>query len=424
MSRGDRASGNVSASARLAPGGMTRRQLWTGVAQAGAAWGLSRIALMAFMLLYSWATVFDRPAQLRDGLQWGIDRFWGGDAGHFARIARLGYPKDTCCDQAFLPGYPMLIRAMSVLTGRDYRLAALLVTAVMGVIAAGLLWLLTADRIAGRRRSVDAASSSDVTRGSVTSGDDARAAGFRAVTYLMVAPYGVFLVVGYSEATFLVFAMAAWLAASRRNWWLAGPLMAATVSIRINGLFVVAALALMYVLQLRADGRWRPRRDLLAFGFPVLALAWISAWLHQSTGSWDAWREAEERGWNRQTAWPWDGLAIGWHEVTSHKGPHLLLASLAAFVTVVIGLLLVAVFAWLRRWPEALLMVLSVTVLVCSTTFVSAPRYALSWFPAFILAAELTGRQRWRWLHQVLVIGCLPVAAVVALIYSQQGWVA
>jgi hypothetical protein len=382
---------------------LSRRQLWTGVTQAGGLWALSRIALMGFMLLFSWATAFERPARVRDGLQWGIDRFWGGDTGHFARIARVGYPPDTCCDQAFLPGYPLLVRAMAVLTGGDYRLAALVVTALMGVVAAGLLWLLAADRIGG---------------------DDAPAGGMRAVSYLMVAPYGVFLVVGYSEATFLVFAIAAWLAASRRNWWLAGPLMAATASIRINGLFVIAALALMYVLQLRAEGRWKPRLDILAFAFPVLALAWITTWLHASTGSWDAWREAEEKGWQRQTAWPWDGLAAGWHEVTSHKGPHLLLASSAAFVTVLIGLLLIAVFAWLRRWPETLLMTLNVAVLVCSTTFVSAPRYGVSWFPAFVLMAELTGRARFRWLHPVLIIVCLPLAAVVALLYSQQAWVA
>ena len=215
-----------------------------------------------------------------------------------------------------------------------------------------------------------------------------------------------------------------WLAASRRLWWVAGLMAAAAVSIRINGLFLLVALVLMYLLQLRADRRWRPRADALALLLPVVPLTGIAVWLHHSTGSWNAWQEAEAKGWGRQTAWPWQGLADGWHEITTQHGPHILIASLAAFATVVLGLVLIPVLAWLRRWPELLFMVLNVLVLVCSTTFVSAPRYALTWFPAFILAAELTGRVRLRWLHPVLLIACLPLEATLFLLYARHFWVA
>ena len=43
----------------------------------------------------------------------------------------------------------------------------------------------------------------------------------------------------------------------------------------------------------------------------------------------------------------------------------------------------------LRRWPEATYVGLSVGVLVCSTLIVSAPRYALTWFPAYLLLAQV-----------------------------------
>jgi hypothetical protein len=114
----------------------------------------------------------------------------------------------------------------------------------------------------------------------------------------------------------------------------------------------------------------------------------------------------------------------GWHEITAMRGPHILIATVAAFATVVLGLLLVVAFAWLRRWPEAVYMLLNVIVLVCSTTFVSAPRYGLTWFPAFILAAELTGRRRLRWLHPIVLIVCIPLLATLGMLYARGAWVA
>jgi len=300
----------------------------------------------------------------------------------------------------------MATRAVALVTGGDTRLAGLIVTLLMGAVAAGVLWMLTSDRVAAS--------------GSVDDGQ----LPIRAVLYLAAAPYGIFLTAGYTEATFLAVAMGAWLAASRQLWWLSGLLMALTVSVRINGLFVVAALALMYLLQLRAERRWTPRRDVFAFALPVLMLVAIAAWLRSSTGSWNAWQEAEERGWERGTALPWQGLVDGWNEITAERGPHVLVASAMAFAVVVLGIALVGVFAWLRRWPEALFLALNVAVLVCSTTFVSAPRYALSWFPVYILAAEAIARVRGRWLHPAVLLACLPFLATFAMLYAQNAWVA
>lgn len=384
-----------------------RPSSWAQVTSAAGLWAAGRIALIGFVLLMSWLEGLSQTRRQQDWPQWAIDRFMGRDTGHFLRIADVGYPRGTCCDQAFLPGYPLATRFTSVLTGGDLRLASLVVTFVAGAVAAAALWQLTADQLTMR--------------------DDAGPAGFRAVQYLMVAPYGIFLTAGYSEAMFLAAAMGAWLAGRRQRWWIAGLLMALTVSIRINGLFVIAALALMYVLQLRADrpGRgWRPRPDVLAFTLPVIMLGAIAVWLHGSTGSWNAWQEAEHQGWGRQSAWPWQGLADGWNEITTQRGPHILIAAIAAFATVILGLVLLVAFAWLRRWPETVYMALSVTVLVCSTTFVSAPRYGLTWFPAFILVAEITSWRRLHWLHPVLVIACLPLLATLSMLYARGAWVA
>lgn len=386
--------------------GLSRaRVYWSQLISAAGLWAAGRAALIGFVLLISWLDGLAQAKRQQDWLQWAIDRFMGRDTGHFLRIADVGYPPGTCCDQAFLPGYPLATRLTAVLTGGDLRLASLLVTFVAGAVSAALLWQLTCDRV---RQLVDGGEQ----------------AGIRAVLYLMVAPYGIFLTVGYSEAMFLAAAMGAWLSATRRHWWIAGVLMALTVSLRINGLFVVAALAVMYLLQRRGGRRWRPRPDLLGFSFPLIMVGVIAAWLHHSTGSWNAWQEAEHQGWGRKLAWPWRGLADGWNEITAMRGQHILLATVAAFATVVLGLLLVVVFGWLRRWPETVYLLLNVLVLVCSSTFVSAPRYGLTWFPAFILAAETTARRRLRWLHPLVLIACLPVLAALAILFSRGAWVA
>ncbi len=82
------------------------------------------------------------------------------------------------------------------------------------------------------------------------------------------------------------------------------------------------------------------------------------------------------------------------------------------------------VLAVLRRWPETVFVLLNVAVLVCSTTLISAPRYALLWFPAYLLIAELAVRPRWTWLTPAIVVACLPLLGVVALSFATHAWTA
>jgi hypothetical protein len=96
----------------------------------------------------------------------------------------------------------------------------------------------------------------------------------------------------------------------------------------------------------------------------------------------------------------------------------------ADLVVTVAGIALVVVLAVLRRWPETVFVLLNVAVLACSTTLISAPRYALMWFPAYLLVAELGVRDRWRRLTPTVVIACLPLLGVVALSFASHQWTA
>ena len=217
---------------------------------------------------------------------WWLDRFSVWDSYHFVRIATLGYlpPGLDCCDQAYFPGYPLLMAAVAPLTGGSVTGAGLLISLVAGAVAAGLLWLLVAE---------------DSRGGPV--------AARRAVTLLALAPTGFFFVAVYTEALFLALALGAWLLATGASGGWPALLAALASGVRVNGLFLAAGLAVLYAVQWHQDGRPRPRADVLALGFPAVSVAAFMTHLHSRTGSWDAWREAEHRGWDRATAWPWEG---------------------------------------------------------------------------------------------------------------------
>lgn len=364
-------------------------------------WLSTRLALLTFVFVTGWTAEWDRPRWLRGSLLWIGDRLSAWDGQHFIDIARNGYPADKCCEYAFMPGYPMTIRYVAQFTGLDRPTAGWLISLLCGTVAALLLWHLA---LAGP-------------------GDDPQI-GRRAVMLFAVAPYGIYLVAVYSESLFLMLAIGAWLAGVRRHWWIAGALAAGAVFVRINGLFVLAALVVMYLGQLRADGRWRPRLNSLALLVPLAAEGVVTAYFHSLTGSWNAWQEAQSKGWGRKGATVWHGLSHGWFEMRAPQPPGWQFAATGSFATVVVGLGFVVAFALLRRWPETVYMLLNVTVLVSSTTMYSASRYGLIWFPAFVLVAELTGRRRFAWLQPALIIACLPFLAVVALRFSQGAWVA
>lgn len=315
---------------------------------------------MLLVVLGSSLLGLDAARRSAAGGSWVLDRFTYWDSFHFTRIAERGYlpPGLPCCDQAFFPGYPLAIRVLSPVTGGNEMLAGILISLAASTAAAMALWQLA-----------------------VAQGLDARRAA-TAVAVLAVAPYGIFLSAVYSESLFLAVTVAAWWAAETRRWWWAGALAAAATAVRVNGMFLVAALAVMYLVQLREDRQ----------------------------------RQGEHVG-------PRAGLQAGWEAIQGAPTPDLLVSRWADLLSVVGGLVLLAALLWLRRWAEATYIALSVGVLVCSTMITSAPRYALMWFPAYLLLARLVHRPGWGWLRVAVPALCLPLMAALALTFSARLWV-
>lgn len=362
--------------------------------QVGLAWIVSRLVLAAVVVVGARLLEVPVPSRVSGAGAWLLERFTWWDSWHYVRIAEVGYlpPGLPCCDQAFFPGYPLLMRLLAPVVGGSVVVAGLVISWGAGALAAVLL-----HRLAERQ---------------------ARGSGTWAVVFLAVAPFGVFFSAVYTESLFLALSLGAWLLAQRRQWWWAGLLAAGASTVRINGLFLVLALAVMYLLQLRSERRARPRPDVLALALGPLAVLAYFGYLAVRTGDAGAWQQAQSTGWVREVAWPWQGLAAGWDAATSARATDLVVSRWADLASVVAGVVLVVVLARLRRWDQAVLVGLNVAVLVSSTMLTSSARYALTWFPAYLLLGELAARRQWR----VVRWGFAPVLfAALALLSVQFG---
>ncbi|HEY6795637.1 MAG TPA: mannosyltransferase family protein [Kineosporiaceae bacterium] len=380
-----------------------------------AIWWASRAGLFVAVIGVSYVLALPAPQRIRGVGGWLLERFVWWDSFHFLRIADRGYlpPELPCCDQVFFPAYPFATRAASLLTGGNLVLAGLLVTQVAASAAVVLLWLVA------------------VQPGSRAEGGWGRgraagpAVGRAAVVLLAVTPFGVFLSSVYSEALFLALTLAAWLAGLRRRWWWAGVFAAGAAATRINGLFLAAALAVMYLAQLRSDGRRRPRLDGLALAVPLFVVAAYFAYLHARTGAWDDWLRAQSLSWHRQSAWPWQGLAAGWRQLVAAPSHDLVISRAADLGTAVAGLFLTAGLLWRRRWAEAVYVGLNLAVLISSNMLVSTPRYALTWFPAYLMAARVAVRPGvGRWILPAAVTLGPATMVVVSVTFAMHLWVA
>jgi hypothetical protein len=323
------------------------------------------------------------------------------DAAWFLRIASSGYSPDDG-SPAFFPLFPMLVHGMGVLVGGRWLLAGFLVANAALLGAMVLLYRLTRMEW-----------SASMAR--------------RTVLFMAIFPTSFYLFSPFTEPLFLLCAVGALLAARRGAWWwaaLAGAGAAATRSIGIVLVGVLAVEALHQLLQARRDGAsWRPGRVAgvaAACVAPTLGtLSYLAYWqLH--TGSWRVPFNAQG-GWSRTLRWPWDTLRRGIDMGTDNLGIFS-----GGYWTIDLLFLALAVAAgvWLlRRTRPAYSVYLWASILFPllfsfdSRPLMSFPRFATMIFPLYWAIAALAERRNADALLVGLSTGGLVLLGVLSISY-------
>lgn len=303
------------------------------------------------------------------------------DVQHFLSIAQVGYANPA--DIAFFPGWPLLLR---LFIGLPLYLVGVVLAVLASAAAAAALH---------------------------------RMAGPAAAIAWLLAPTAVFTVVPYTESLFCAAAFWAWERAGARRWGQAAALAAVAAGVRVSGVFLVVALA---VLALSQQGAWGERvRRVAWLGLPTLVVLAYWAYTYTITGSWSGWYHAQAEGWSRGFTWPWDSLqhtldAVAPGAYPDH--PEWAWVFRAELVSMAVGLGVTLVSLVKRRWGEAVWVGSQVAAFSVSYWFMSVNRAVLLWFPLWtLLGRAAEGRGRRRWWHPVAV-----AASVVAALVVQAGW--
>jgi len=290
------------------------------------------------------------------------------DASYYLHIARFGYilPNQT----AFLPLYPLLIRAVAVLTVQRYYVAALLVTNGALLVALATLYLLVREDF-----------SEDVAQ--------------RTILSLLLFPTAVFLAAPYNESLFLALILQFFYHLRRQRWWAVALLGALATATRTAGVILIVPL----LVEFYQERPWT-RRSVLRLGIVAattgLGLALYAAYCYIAFGDALIFSQVQSEYWYRSFMLPWSSLIWGIRAlVTAAPASFYEVHSFLDLGATVIFLVLL-VYGWRRFRPSYNWFVAAMLIFFLlfpsngldgMTPLVSNQRFVLELFPGFITLA-------------------------------------
>ena len=306
------------------------------------------------------------------------------DGRWYELIATSGYAAADDPAVRFFPLWPLVGRAVGQLPGIGTGVA-LVVCANLAALAAGVLL---------HRLVLDETSDSGLAD--------------RAVRLLMLAPPSFVLVLAYSEALYLVLAIAVFIAAGRGRWWTAA--VAGYLAALTRPVGAILALPVAYsAWRARGDGRSAPLAATAAAALaPLAGAATFVVWAGAALGDADApiGQQRELRG---DPAEPVSRLVRA-----AYRGAGGDTGELFHFLAAAAIVALAVVAALRLSRPLALYGCVSALVLLTAENLNSLERYALGAFPLVIAAAVVSRHPRLdRWLPAMLgaPMACLAILA-------------
>ncbi|MFN8376163.1 MAG: glycosyltransferase family 39 protein [Anaerolineae bacterium] len=346
-----------------------------------------------------------------------FDPWYRYDTGWYISIAYQGY-QAVPASIIFAPLYPLLLRLTSVLTGGDYLVAGILVSNVACVLMLILFYKLVAREF------------------------DNKLAELTLILYASF-PTAFYLVAAYTESTFMVFALGAWLATLNKRYWLAG-LLAFLASLTRSQAWVLALPFAYIILERMGEahgGFWQGIRYYVmhpiealriglpqspaVIGGPLGAAVYFLGMVVAGLG------HVEEAflnpPWDVRLQAPWESLFSAARVLLDGTAKLHDIASIAVFVFIVVmGILALRYLKppyWLLVFPTLLFIMLRGHD---TFQFHGILRYVLYMVPAFMMLALLLRNQNKVGIRLAtsawVIIGILLQLALVSA-FSLWGWV-
>lgn len=333
---------------------------------------VSRVIIFATILLSRMAFAAGKSGPLvgpePKGTLLSVLNYWDGtwyrtigQAGYLSHL--LPWKDDVPLALAFFPFYPLLIRLVAFVIP-DFWIASVVVSNICFVVSAVLF---------------DAIIKLDYPDPKI---------GHRAITFLMFSPMSFFFSMAYTESTFLMLSLGAFLAA-RKEKWLIASLCGMCLSVtRPPGFLIALPLFIEYLQQWRRSEptiRTLFRPPLFLLGLIPLGVVAFMAFCYFELGSFFAFMHAHQAGWEQKLAYPWRAIT-GLDEFA----PFYRWLFVGALV---VGGSLFAAGFWLRIRLSYLVWVgVLIAFSLSWGTMASSPRYLSIIFPLFLVLGLITAR--------------------------------
>jgi hypothetical protein len=335
------------------------------------------LAVGAFVLhqLIEWVVAFRFNHDVFDTCNW--------DCLRYVTIAKHGYPtaptaSDHMENWAFFPLFPMLIRAVTVLTTLSGPVAAIVLGKLLflGSIYAFIVFV-------GKYREEIPAHYSALV--------------------VALSPYAIYGNSGYTEPLFLLLSCVFFVFLKDSRYLACGLIGMLLSASRVQGVLVALSYALVVLPQLRAAS-WEQRKEMVLGGLLIpLGMGLFMSQLYHLTGDALAFLHVQ-RAWGRVFGNPLTVIATGIHKGTIHLDWALM--SLAAMLG---ALLLIAM-----REPALGVFSLPSVLIPLSSGLQSMPRYIWWQAPLLLLLAQA---MKWRSVRMVLI----PLF-IAGLVYMYIAW--
>ena len=316
------------------------------------------------------------------------------DTGWYLGIAMEGYKFDSNAQAdyqqniAFFPAFPMTVRYLSTILGRQPLWTGVGVSLVAFFLALGYFLRLARDELKDEEQAVTA------------------------VMLLAAYPFAVFFSAAYTEGLFLLTLVASVYHFRHGQLWRAAAWGFVCGLTRPNGSFLSIALGLMAVAPMWDAVRWRPilppptgwpriGQRLLAAASPGFGMLAFSAFIYQLTGNPFKWTE-QNVAWGRVYR-SLDSLVADRVDfiVTNGVYNYASTQTIDFFYLVAVLFMLGAVWPVYRRFglPYAVLLLVNLLPPMAAGGMLSMGRVTSVLFPAFLwMAGAIPARHRTAWI--------------------------